>query len=375
MRRYPLPGCVRDFGRCSSRKVDNPGIIMLSNLRIIGIVIGCLGLVSTFYVYRGPKWKRANFVLLSLFNISLIAVSSNPDLVNFARDMLALQEYQYGRILALLIISNLFLLFFSFGSRSRLENLRLQMDRLIRNLGTRGFEEGDGFKEKMRPVMVLIPAYNEARNLAEMLPLMPGQIDGRELGVLVVDDGSEDETKDVVRSCGQLVVSNLINRGGGAALRLGYDIFRKGGVRICVTMDGDGQHRPEDLRNLLGPIFEDRYDFVIGSRLLGRRERDSLFRLLGVYVFGRLISLLLGTKITDPSSGFRAFKMDAADSLNLYEDQYHTSELIIEAVKKGMRIGEVPITILRRRHGHSKKGANWKYGIRFARTIIKTWWR
>ncbi|MBL6995933.1 hypothetical protein, partial [Desulfobacula sp.] len=63
------------------------------------------------------------------------------------------------------------------------------------------------------------------------------------------------------------------------------------------------------------------------------------------------------------------------DAINLYEDQYHTSELIVEAVKKGMRIGEVPITILKRKYGKSKKGRDWIYGFNFAKTIVKAWWR
>jgi glycosyltransferase involved in cell wall biosynthesis len=196
-----------------------------------------------------------------------------------------------------------------------------------------------------------------------------------EVCVLVVDDASEDETRKIVQGHEHLVVSNMVNRGGGAALRLGYDISRKAGARICVTMDADGQHKPDEIQKLVLPISNGQYDFVIGSRILGKREKDSLIRLVGVYVFGKIISLLLGKRITDPSSGFRAFRMDAMGDIDLYEDQYHTSELIIEAVKKGMRIGEVPITMLRRKYGKSKKGLDWRYGLRFARTIVTAWWR
>jgi glycosyltransferase involved in cell wall biosynthesis len=140
-------------------------------------------------------------------------------------------------------------------------------------------------------------------------------------------------------------------------------------------MDADGQHQPEEIEKLVLPILNDQYDFVIGSRILGKREKDSLLRFIGVLAFGKVVSLLLGEKITDPSSGFRAFRMEAMASINLYEDQYHTSELIIEAVKKGIRIGETPITIFKRKYGKSKKGADSRYGLHFARTIIKTWWR
>jgi len=223
--------------------------------------------------------------------------------------------------------------------------------------------------------MVLIPALNEAENLKDILPSMPTEIDDTEVGVLVVDDGSADDTYDVVAQTGYLVVQNRINRGGGAALRMGYDVLAKAGVKICVTMDADGQHQPEEIKKLVLPIIKDQYDFVIGSRILGHREEDSMFRIMGIYTFGFIISRLLGRKITDPSSGFRAFKMDAISSLRLNEDQFHTSELIIEAVKNKIRTGEVPVTILKRKHGETRKGKEWKYGINFARAIIKAWWR
>jgi hypothetical protein len=344
----------------------------MSSLRIVGLIIGIAGLVATFLFYRGPKWNRFNFVFFSLFNLSLIAVTINPNVVNFLRDLLSLQEYQYGRILALLIISNLILVFFSFYSISKVENFRLQFDKLVRKIGS-GYLESS--TENIKAVMVLIPAYNEADNLKYLLPKMPGSINGKDVGVLVVDDGSDDGTREIVQNHGHLVVSNVINRGGGAALRLGYDILRSSGADICITMDADGQHRPEEIEKLVSPIINDEHDVVIGSRVLGTREKDSAVRAAGVHIFGVIISSLLGQRMTDPSSGFRAFKMDRIKDIDLREDQYHTSELIIDAVKKGLRVKEVPITILKRKYGKSKKGRNLTYGFYFAKTIIKAWWR
>lgn len=145
---------------------------MISNLRLSGIIVGLVGLAGTFFIYRGPKWKRANLVLLSLFSLSLISISIDPNLVNFARDMLALQKAQHGRILALLIISNVCLLFYSFSSRSKLETTRIKMDRLISTLGTAVFGQENRLEEGQKPIMVVRPAYNEAENLQELLPLM-----------------------------------------------------------------------------------------------------------------------------------------------------------------------------------------------------------
>ncbi len=304
----------------------------MSSLRLVGLIIGIAGLIFTFLFYRGPKWKRLNFIFLSLANISLIAVSINPNVVNFLRDLLALQQYQYGRILALLIISNIVLMFISVYTASKVENFRLQFDQLVRKLGL-GFLETAS--KNLKPIMIVIPAFNEAENLSYLLPKIPTKIKDTELGVLVVDDGSDDETIQIVKELNQFVVSNPINRGGGAALRLGYDILKNSDATICVTMDADGQHRPEDIEALVSPIIKDEYDVVIGSRVLGTREKDNPIRIAGVHIFSAIISSLLGKRITDPSSGFRAFKMDKMKSFNLYEDQYHTSELIIEAVKKG----------------------------------------
>ena len=348
----------------------------MSSLRLFGLFVGIAGLLATFFIYRGPKWKRFNFFFFTLFNICLIIVSLNPNVINALRDMLSLQESYRGRIIALLVLSNIFLIFYVFFTNSKLDNTRIQFDKIIRHYASGQIEKNIDISENIKPVMVLIPAYNEADNLRELLPKFPKQIEGIEIGVLVVDDGSDDDTAAVANEEKNVnVARNPINRGGGAALRLGYDILKMAGTRICVTMDADGQHKPEEIKKLVLPLFRDQYDFVIGSRILGKREKDNLLRFFGVYVFGKIVSVLLGKKITDPSSGFRAFQMEAVSSINLYEDQYHTSELIIEAVKKGLRIGELPITILKRKYGKSKKGNDWAYGFHFARIIIKTWWR
>jgi glycosyltransferase involved in cell wall biosynthesis len=223
--------------------------------------------------------------------------------------------------------------------------------------------------------MIVMPAYNEAENLRYLLHKIPNQIKGLDVGVMVIDDGSTDYTQQVVDEHNYIIVSNLINRGGGAALRLGYDILKEAGGDICVTMDADGQHQTEDIEALVLPIINDEFDVVIGSRIIGAREKDNPFRIAGVHLFGAIISSLLGKRITDPSSGFRAFKMDKIKTIELREDQYHTSELIIEAVKKGLRVKEEPITILKRKFGKSKKGRDFIYGFHFARIILKTWWR
>jgi hypothetical protein len=101
----------------------------------------------------------------------------------------------------------------------------------------------------------------------------------------------------------------------------------------------------------------------------------SKFRYSGLKLFNFIISRLLKEKISDCSSGFRAFRTEVIKGINLREAQYQSTELIIEAVKKGYRIQEVPITIRERMYGQTKKGTNFKYGLNFTKVILKTWWR
>jgi hypothetical protein len=140
-------------------------------------------------------------------------------------------------------------------------------------------------------------------------------------------------------------------------------------------MDADNQHLPEEIEKLVAPILNNDYDLVIGSRVLGESFKSSLMRDTGINLFTKAINIVTGTRLTDCSSGFRAFNVNKISSLNLREDQFQTAEVIVEAAKKGLRIGEVPITIVKRKHGTSKKGRDIKYGLFFAKTILKSWWR
>ena len=168
---------------------------------------------------------------------------------------------------------------------------------------------------------------------------MPKIICGVEVGLLVIDDGSTDGTSEVARNHDVLVVRNIINRGQGASSRLGYDILRNCGVKVGITMDSDNQHRPEDIQCLFSPILADQYDLVIGSRILGNRDQDSSFRYMGIIVLTDLVNLLIGQKLTDCSSGFKAFRIDKICSLKLYEEQFQAAELLIMSVKSCFRIG------------------------------------
>ncbi|MDY6822561.1 MAG: glycosyltransferase family 2 protein [Thermodesulfobacteriota bacterium] len=347
----------------------------MSNLRILGLALGIILFFLSFRLFRGEKWNRLNFFLFSASGMFLVALSIDPSIVNILQGMLALKGAERGRLLALLIFAVIVLWFFVIFMRIAFLKQKYQFDRFVRAVSIEKFFEKIDDTLKGVDAAVLIPAYNEENNLRELLPRIPAAIEDKKICVVVVDDGSRDSTYDIALAAGAFAVRSPINRGGGAALRFGYDILEKAGVDVCITMDADGQHDPGEIPALLAPLIADRYDIVIGSRIIGSREKDSFFRLAGIYFFSFFINRLTGLKITDPSSGFRAFRTNVVSRVYLGEDQYHTSELLINASKSGFRVGEAPITIRKRRYGKSKKGKDWKYGLNFAKIVIRSWWR
>lgn len=225
-----------------------------------------------------------------------------------------------------------------------------------------------------RPLCVVIAALDEAPSVAEVVRSVPGEICGLATDCLVVDDGSTDGTAETARAAGALVCRLGENLGQGLALRSGYRLAAARGAELIATMDADGQFDPDELERLVEPIVAGRADMVNGSRRLGRSETTDAVRAAGVVFFGALISLLTGTRVTDPANGFRAFRPEVPARVPLRQAQYQTSELLIGALACGYRVLEVPVTVRSRTAGHSKKGHNLWYGYRFGRAILTTWW-
>ncbi len=348
---------------------------MLSNLRILGMFLGTAGMYFSFLYFRGKNWHKFNFLLSSLIFFGIFLVSYNPEFVNFLQRFLSFERAEYGRLLGLLVSAVLLLFILLLYVKSRCDDLRYQFDLLVRGIGLEKVTELKHAEEKIKSLMIIIPAYNEAKNLEILLPKIPESICGEEVGVIVIDDGSTDETFQVAQVHGCLTVRNVINRGQGGSSRLGYDLLSEFNVRFGVTMDADNQHRPEDIEKLIRPILHDEADLVIGSRILGDQEKGSRFRQLGIHFFSRIISAATGVKLTDCSSGFKAFRMEKMKQLHLKEEQFQAAEVLLVAVKKHLRVIEVPIVIKNRGEGTSKKGTNLVYGVMFLKTIIKAWWR
>jgi glycosyltransferase involved in cell wall biosynthesis len=225
------------------------------------------------------------------------------------------------------------------------------------------------------PLAVVIAAFNEEPTVAEVVAEIPKEAAGLASEVIVVVDGARDETAAKALSAGALVCDVAVNRGQGAALRLGYWLARARGAQVIATLDADGQYEPLELGRVIEPIVSGRADFVTGSRRLGAELTTDAVRHAGVIFFGALITVLIRQRITDPACGVRAMRAELTGAVTLEQPQYQASELMISAALSGFRLAEVPTT-LRDRGEHAtktKKGGNFGYGLRFARAALTTW--
>lgn len=225
------------------------------------------------------------------------------------------------------------------------------------------------------PVMVVIPAFDEEATIDEVIRRVPAKLAGSAPLVVVVSDGSRDTTVDVARRAGALVLDVPINRGQGAALRLGYLLAFRRGVRIVGIVDADGQWDPADLATGVDLVDQGIASFAQGSRRLGSSTVGDPFRNLGVRVFAFIASALIGQHIGDTSSGIRVIAAELLGRLRLDQPQYQSAELLLAAAFAGATIVEFPVHMVARRAGTSKKGRNWRYGLRYARVMARTYLR
>jgi Glycosyl transferase family 2 len=225
------------------------------------------------------------------------------------------------------------------------------------------------------PVAIVIAAYNEEGGIGPVIAALPNAVCGQPTATIVVADGCQDGTAAESRDHGAIVCDVPVNRGQGAALRLGYRIAREGGAKYIVTTDADGQYNPAEIDTLLGPILAGDADFVTGSRRLGSEETKDPVRRLGVRVFALTISALTGQRISDTTFGLRAMRAEVTGAVRLDQSQYQAAELLIGVMSRGFRVLERPATIHKRKVGESKKGHNAIYGLHFANVIARTWWR
>lgn len=191
-------------------------------------------------------------------------------------------------------------------------------------------------------VFVVVPAYNEGRCIEQVV----SEVRAMYPNVVVVDDGSTDNTLEAARRCATYVLRHLINRGQGATLQTGIQLALLSGARYVVTFDADGQHQVEDIQPMLEPIWRGECEITLGSRFLGQAVNVPASRRATLRLGVLFSQLAHGVKLTDVHNGLRAFSRRAAENIQITLDRMaHASELIDIIVRSGLAFREVPVQV------------------------------
>jgi glycosyltransferase involved in cell wall biosynthesis len=227
-------------------------------------------------------------------------------------------------------------------------------------------------------LVVMMPALNEAKTIGDVIERIPRNIDGvGRVKVIVVNDGSIDDTERIALDCGAIVVRHAERLGLGRSFADGMDRALREGADIIVNIDSDGQFDPENIVELIAPILQDRADFVTCTRFACREWIPEMptVKKWGNKRMCNIVNFVTSTTdLTDVSCGFRAFTREAALRMNLFGKFTYTHESIIDLARKGMRLTEVPMRVRgERKYGQSRMASSvLHYGTRAATVILRS---
>lgn len=211
-------------------------------------------------------------------------------------------------------------------------------------------------------VFCVIPAFNEEKNIGLVISQVKNLVDK----VVVVNDGSKDNTKKIALESGASVLNHIVNRGQGAALETGNQFCLNNQADLIVHFDADNQFIAQEILEVIRPIKEDRADIVFGSRFLTKKSKMPGFKKYIIMPLARIINLFLGIKTSDPQSGFRAFNRKAAKLIKIENDgMAHCSEILYKAFYYKLRVKEVPITVI-----YHEFGNNFSGGLRIIKDLL-----
>src|SRR5918911_543863 len=350
-------------------------MLQAEHISIAGVVIALLFATYGVFKFWGGG-SRLDLLLSLLIALGVVLVSVVPQIFVIFTRLLGLENRGFALLsIAVLLLFGLFLNLLARVREAARRNGEIVTGLAVKEYSERYLSSEERAEGHPGEVLIVVPAYDEEGGIQGVLRRVPEEVLGHQVKTVVVDDGSTDATAAIARAEGVPVVSHVVNRGQGDALRTGFAIAQTERSEVVVNLDADGQYKPEELDRLVKPIVEGEADFVLGSRFMGYYQEAGSARHVGVVFFSRMISLLTGVKVSDCTNGYRAIRVSELHKMNLREDRFNANEIILEAIKHKLRFEQVPVSMMSRAAGETKKPARLAYPLGVFRVIISTWLR
>ncbi|MEM4522970.1 MAG: glycosyltransferase family 2 protein [Nitrososphaeria archaeon] len=228
------------------------------------------------------------------------------------------------------------------------------------------------YKNKL---VITIPAFNEEKTIAKVIQEIPKEIEGlKEVKILVIDDGSTDKTAEIAKRAGaDYILVHKRNLGLAKTFKDGLDFALAIGADIIVNIDADAQYNAKEIPKLIEPILKGEADIVLGNRQIDKLDHMPRGKKIGNKIATWVTRKFSGMDIKDAQTGFRAFSREAVMKLNVLGDYTYTQETIIQAVKKGLKIVEVPVEFRKREDNSRLISSIWSYAKKAGIIIIRTY--
>lgn len=217
-------------------------------------------------------------------------------------------------------------------------------------------------------IAFVIPAYNEESSISNVIKDLKRE---RTTGtIIVVDDGSQDNTAEVAKKSGAYVIRHVLNSGSGSATATGLSYAQQEGYEIVATLDADGQHKAEDVIKGVREIQKKKVDLLIGSRLINSSGMSKA-KVLGNRGLSTVTWMLFGISVTDSQSGLRIFSRQALDKLRWKTSGYEfCSEMLWRAQQQNLSVAEYPIQAIYTEYSTSKGQNNWN-GFNIVKSLVQ----
>ena len=209
--------------------------------------------------------------------------------------------------------------------------------------------------EKRSDILIIIPALNEAGRIERVLTNVQNTV--KNADILVIDDGSTDDTAVIAKNMGVMVISLPFNVGVGAALQTGYKYAAKHSYDFLIQLDADGQHKPEYLPQFIDVLVNKEADLLIGSRFINYTKKNTpLSRRAGILLFAKITTMLIRHQLTDPTSGYRGMKKKVIEfcATENFSFDYPDANFLLTLHRAGFKVREIPVEMEVRSGGVSQ---------------------